>query len=46
MNLRAKTSSAFQSNQFVKHVKEMHEKRDKDFEEEFKVTEAQHECTM
>ena len=46
MNLRAKTDGAFQSNQFVKHVKEMHEKRDKDFEEEFKVTEAQHECTM
>ena len=46
MNLRAKTNSAVQSNQFVKHVKEMHEKRDKGLEEEFKVSEAQHECTV
>ena len=46
MNLRAKASSAFQANQFVEHVKEMHQKRDKGLEEEFKVTEAQHELTI
>ena len=41
VHLRAK---AFQANQFVEHVKRMHEEKDKGFEEEFKVTEAQHEC--
>ena len=40
VNLRAK---AFQTNQFVEHVKRMHEEKDKGFEEEFKVPEAQHE---
>ena len=40
VNLRAKASSAFQSNQFVEHVKEMHQKRNKGFEKEFKETEA------
>ena len=35
VNLRAK---AFQANQFVEHVKRMHEEKDKGFEEEFKVT--------
>ena len=41
VNLRAK---AFQANQFVQHVKRMHKEKDKGFEDEFKVTEAQHEC--
>ena len=43
VNLRAK---AFQANQFVEHVKRMHEEKDKGFEEEFKVTEAQHASFM
>ena len=30
----------------MERVKRMHRKRDKGFEEEFKVTEAQHEYTM
>ena len=41
VNLRAK---AFRTNQFVEHVKRMHEEKNKGFEEEFKVAEAQHEC--
>ena len=41
VHLRAK---AFQTNQFVEHVKRMHKEKDKGFEEEFKVAEAQHEC--
>ena len=43
VNLKAKVNSDFQENQFVEHVKRMHRKRDKGFEEEFKVSEAQHE---
>ena len=44
VNLREKTDGAFQPTHFVEQVKRMHHKRNKGFEEEFQVTEAQHEC--
>lgn len=36
-------TSAFHTDQFLEHVKEMHEGQDKGFEEEFKVSETWHQ---
>ena len=42
MKLSTEAGRASQANSFVEHIKKMHKKRDKGFEEEFKVTEARH----
>ena len=44
--LGAEAGCAFQASNFVEQVKEMHEERDKGFEEEFKVTQSQHKHSV